>query len=93
MIHTPGPWTTERLNGSDWGHLVHIGDELDVLVQNADPDEELANARLIAAAPELLEAAKAILEREDQRDDFADPLLEKLRLAIRKSEGRAEAGQ
>lgn len=60
--HTPGPWKV------DPKHDEHVITEDSLTVASMDifrPDA-LANARLIAAAPELLEAARAILQcRED----------------------------
>jgi len=70
--HTPGPWYV----GTDYGDQCrHIyankkvrdadGDEWNPLIAVTDDDETLvnweANARLIAAAPELLEALKGML--------------------------------
>lgn len=67
MAHTPGPWdydadsqevfgTTEKY-GSGWIARV-VGNDSD---GRPLPDaERLANARLIAAAPELLAACKAL---------------------------------
>jgi hypothetical protein len=71
---TPGPWETQKLDhvdgelwlqvgwkdrrGISWGPIA----ELRNLVTSAE--EQWANARLIAAAPELLEAAKQAVKRE-----------------------------
>lgn len=50
-----------------------------------------ANAELIAASPDLLEALKALLEAvDDVSDDFGWPLAtDKARAAINKAEGEA----
>jgi hypothetical protein len=61
--HTPGPWRAEG-----WNNLVvnsYTGDT--IIIQPGGSEyaklEELqANARLIAAAPELLEALKGMME-------------------------------
>ena len=60
-----------------------------------------ANARLIAAAPELLEACRAMIEWDDREKDHAVDFdarmqlcriaFDKARAAIEKAEGRAEA--
>lgn len=54
--HTPGPWTATGHDGKqcviiecDWGSVAKV---LPIGAQ----DQETANARLIAAAPDLLEA-------------------------------------
>jgi hypothetical protein len=69
--HTPGPWVSEN----DGGRLVILGmDRCDTGIQveplypvGGDPEcpdykTWEANARLIAAAPALLEACKAVVE-------------------------------
>jgi hypothetical protein len=56
--HTPGPWTVGK---SDAGFSIYAGDLLIVdLVSGILDDEADANASLIAAAPDLLEALHQI---------------------------------
>lgn len=109
MKHTPGPWKIWELQDRDYsveiasveagctvGAAYHIND---------DPvtpcDETMANARLIAAAPELLEACKKVLEHikiiDKNRDFFnfdndSGPILcrDKIEAAIAKAEGVTE---
>lgn len=55
--HTPGPWELEA--GSDYIRICTKSGEryiIDDLLWATYDEEEMANARLIAAAPELLEA-------------------------------------
>ena len=70
--HTPGPWTWERARASlTFGtvpsdkHRYAIGTPLGELFSGVElgisSEEADANARLIAAAPDLLEAAKEAL--------------------------------
>ena len=62
--HTPGPWKVRTAydNGEPAGLFVHAG-VLDVCSLCAgDGPEEEADARLIATAPELLEAAKDVVD-------------------------------
>lgn len=61
-----------------------------------DEDRVSDNARLIAAAPDLLEALKKLLEEKDdymRRNNLGDPMKESVskiaRAAIAKAEGRA----
>ena len=68
--HTPGPWTVtkgRKGHGEEWGGYWQIDAEYDAVAcnqfcyagaRNAEVSE--ANARLIAAAPELAEALQAI---------------------------------
>ncbi len=63
--HTPGPWEyveypngpIEVIAGGDVGGVVHQGQ---IFTEPDDIAEERANARLIAAAPELLAACKEL---------------------------------
>lgn len=96
--HTPGPWRIDRaiayddgdngmsavsISGDGWGEfakcLVKFDDE--------DPPEGQANARLIAAAPDLLSA----LERLEMVSGLAlmsdDPARMAARAAIAKAKG------
>lgn len=67
--HTPGPWATHGSGNCPCGMV--FGPDGNVLVHHAVTHEwadfipveaqQIANARLIAAAPELLEACKALL--------------------------------
>lgn len=64
--HTPGPWWLKVAHNGDCGILaydtgVFAEAYADIRHSGEDNrDEALANARLIAAAPDLLEALKAI---------------------------------
>jgi hypothetical protein len=91
--HTPGPWVADdgysathlRIRSEDWGTIADVNDPY-----NAMPDGELeANARLIAAAPELLEAAKWMVGRLHRTGlDVAKGPRAALEVAIAKAEGR-----
>ena len=65
MTHTKGPWTAtsegDAYDISAWDDdgTVHIADVCISASKNPDAENE-ANARLIAAAPELLEALRGI---------------------------------
>lgn len=66
--HTPGPWRFDESNfgiNSDpgWGIVGPSGESLGVTVHWDNHCEAGANARLIAAAPDLLAACKAALAR------------------------------
>lgn len=77
--HTPGPWSifipeaveSERPGiVSKDGDIVIWGDvEDDAGVYGNGRDEEMANARLIAAAPDLLDALEKFLEPYDGFSD------------------------
>lgn len=61
--HTPGPWIAQ-LNqvGADYVHIGTEGPDGVCEVQwNGSAENQESNARLIAAAPEMLEALEALL--------------------------------
>jgi hypothetical protein len=105
--HTPGPWIVIN-DGQQWPHVVaeYIPDGTICSMDATDPQHEgddarafdrlLANARLIAAAPELLarlRMAESYFARMDTTADFylsaEFTLLKEFRAAIAKAEGRA----
>lgn len=99
--HTPGPWILSPNHAFvDRVYVPEFGVELGGVVRiahvaNADGDRE-ANAHLIAAAPELLEAGKALLGNTsgimgldtNEYRCVQMSLLEQLAEAIAKAEGR-----
>ena len=60
--HTPGPWTARPQTGPQWG--VTHGDSEFAFICNCFTlhGNDEANARLIAAAPDMLEALKQSLD-------------------------------
>lgn len=94
--HTPGPWGNYE-EGDYWGvetpsvSIVVWGnaeDGDDGGVRGKTIEEARANARLIAAAPDLLEALKAFVKAGDGHDDFTE-LWPVAAAAIAKAEGRS----
>jgi hypothetical protein len=89
--HTPGPWTLEDgealvIRGSDDGQIC-IANWLrgrGGLGGRRKNDEVQANARLIAAAPDLLDALKGVVRIADRQTVEFDAA----RAAIAKAEGR-----
>ena len=80
--HTPGPWTAVKpdRNSSAWRVTLSPkdarGDICNVLhgLASSHPADTSANARLIAAAPDLLEALRGVLRVADRATvefDFA----------------------
>jgi hypothetical protein len=84
--HTPGPWRTEidgELVGPLGGFMpVGGGCYGSPWMTGITEEARKADARLIAAAPELLEALRSMLE-----DDDHDEAKRKARAAIAKAEG------
>lgn len=100
--HTPGPWIIFADQGSAVAVLPAMRPgEVCSFEGSGLPNKE-ANARLIAAAPDLYEAARALVEAEDallaelraagEMPDLTEKpwsLVDALRTAIAKAEGRA----
>lgn len=94
--HTPGPWFVPAPTYRTLYVEARIGNgmlqEVASCGPTADPAQQAANARLIAAAPELLEALRGMLaldEEHHQRghcDDVCAEVL-KARAAIAKATG------
>ena len=108
MSHTPGPWcaiadpchfnTISEVIGGEHAPENNLHHELMVSVGGFDATKQEANAHLIAAAPELLEALKEIVDvvavcssdegkttyEVCQTTDFSDA-----RAAIAKAEGQS----
>lgn len=64
MKHTPGPWIVRHMENAvrKWPVIINEARTIQIAEMiNAEYAE--ANARLIAAAPKLLEALKALCER------------------------------
>ncbi len=84
--HTPGPWRIGTINYAD---IYEPGGDV-VALAIKDLDGTAANARLIAAAPELLEALKVV--SSDQWVDLSvtdqDNWLRKSAASIAKAEGK-----
>ena len=88
--HTPGPWeakeyTNSRITG---GYGVFARDSNIPIVEGAYGEDIAtadANTRLIAAAPDLLAALEAVLDKPD--DVTVYEAIERARAAIRKAKG------
>ena len=106
--HTPGPWWTDaKYDGSEFGCSV-IAARTDcgplpgnptrgqvafaTAILHTDARKREANARLIAAAPDLLEALKAAREllswwQGERGDDIHSAVMESADAAIAKASG------
>ena len=89
--HTPGPWTIDS-EGNLYGTLAFIRPFIGAISDDHNDEQTQANRRLIAAAPDLLDALKQCLYRLDEHDPQSVPEALKARAAITKAEGRHETG-
>lgn len=87
--HTPGPWTNHgRIYNTGFPHSSVGAKTLIARVYSeafGDIEQEGANARLIAAAPDLLAALQGVLRVADRKTDEFDAA----RAAIAKATGDA----
>jgi hypothetical protein len=100
MAYTPGPWRAIAGWPSHIWHVLLADRETEIIVARGDGDsmsneEVAANARLVAAAPDLLAALKEVAEGCEYRlrkgEDSGDRhTLGLCRTAIAKAEGRVE---
>jgi hypothetical protein len=90
--HTPGPWLLDGLTIKG-PHPKDPQNRLRIVAQSVFDkgtwvDEARANARLIAAAPDLLEALRNIVSASLRyRLEESDPAVEEARAAIAKATG------
>ena len=90
MKHTPGPWVVSCTGGEilaqDGELLAQLWDKFEEDFMNFE-----ANARLIAAAPGLLEACEALVEYVDDKQSMEVlAAVEWARAAIAKARGEGE---
>ena len=74
-MHTPGPWTFGRAIPADdtVSRIVRAGDDHIAVVMDLDgaAQESVKNARLIAAAPQMLRALQRLTHPAADDDDLA----------------------
>ena len=94
MSHTPGPWKIVRIDGELVGSIYRGKTRIcaGIIDDMKLRREAEANAALIAAAPDLLEALEWLLEEFDQRrlgDEavFCRADMSQVRTVIRKARG------
>ena len=95
--HTPGPWEISQHGTPDYApqYGIYVGDKTDHVIVKGE--NAMADARLIASAPELLEAARNLIQAtnteefsaliEDWKDPIGDTFLRLLE-ACEKAEGK-----
>lgn len=93
MKHTEGPWTikSSKANlaaGAPTDNEIRCGNMVIVRLGTFYTQEQEANARLIAAAPDLLEALRPLAKQDCESHDCP---LQQARAAIAKAEGKEES--
>lgn len=111
--HTPGPWMVSEIISNraifkedSTGNLRMVKEELDLCIEgdglilltiDSRPPEAQANARLIAAAPDLLAALESVCtiascaphDDADRAEDALNKIFHKARAALAKAQGGA----
>lgn len=104
MAHTPGPWRANRFSitaagsvdtysGTVWGCIAYAEElydnsDLEGRQWSTSGDRE-ANARLIAASPDMLEALEALAEEVEEYELGNPNVLRKARAAVAKARGQS----
>lgn len=93
MKHTQGPWIVNSFGcihqqGKESAFIPLISPWAESAFDSTD-EIAVANAHLIAAAPDLLESAKLLIDSYDicRKDRTPDVIFERLRAAIAKATG------
>lgn len=94
--HTPGPWVSSYMPEECGDYVISGGNGVSVAISIGGTKTEAHNARLIAAAPELLEAAEhcreLLMRYEINRvngEEIADEAIAKLNAAIARARGES----
>lgn len=94
--HTPGPWTVDGAEvRTDGNRRYSLTESANLCIARCSSDQgeagdAQANARLIAAAPEMLSVLKELMARRDKCFiPSEDGLDQRILAAIAKAEGRS----
>ena len=94
--YTPGPWVADIDNGDTPGHrmaaLVRIGKDYWIKNGSIGGTSDDANARLMAAAPELLDALKALRAAVQLVPEMNNMKYDELGVQVNKAIAKAEGG-
>jgi hypothetical protein len=95
--HTPGPWAVDEKNGTTVKSGILFVADCDGMGDVTRQETSRANARLVASAPELLQALKAcafivesIAHMQGREADLL-PIADAARAAISKATGEADS--
>ena len=81
--HTPGPWIAEHLAPGNEHIPHHIFHDSEVIAGTFASPESASNARLIAAAPEMLDLLRRLVGDNRDPRDFPDQYFEARALLAR----------
>ena len=85
---TPGPWHVEAVGGDISIHRAdELGESIAEMYTIARDGDQISNAHLIAASPELLEAAERLIEH--YAHCLPDHMANEIRAVIAKAKGQS----
>jgi hypothetical protein len=89
-VRTAGPWRYEYDDNGFYCVTAHAAPSPYIVATGGEGDTDKANARLIAAAPDLLAALKAVMDGQiGGSPDLNAERFQKARAVIAKAEGRS----
>lgn len=86
--HTPAPWSVKKASPQA-GIIIAPNRSLGIAEVFGGGETDIANALLIAAAPDLLDALKALMVTEDMLRNPKCQVMQSARRAIAKAQGEA----
>jgi hypothetical protein len=90
--HTPGPWSFQPSESGDVIWIGNEGENAACVPGYADHPGNIADARLIAAAPDMLDALRKIAAIEDLYEGTDWQEIEEARLIARAAIAKATGG-
>jgi hypothetical protein len=98
MTHTPGPWSHAPILSHGEYEICHDGCHAIAFVYAGDGLDEIttfpseSNARLMSAAPDLLDALEWMIEHDESGpgDDYHLAGLERAKAAVAKARGETD---
>jgi hypothetical protein len=89
--HTPGPWVADEYPHGDVWHIRYgkRGNWLAEVMTDGDHKGAAADARLIASAPDLLEALQSLVANLAEGDFISETRIDAARAAIARATGEA----
>ena len=90
MSHTPGPWNTpEYMTMRNGNYIIRESEYQEpIAIVCAGMDAGQANARLIACAPELLQACKDFVAKVERGEARSTDTYQQMKTVIAKAEGK-----
>lgn len=83
VVHTPGPWEVREVDG-----LFAIAHRDGWVLDSNDEQQDRADAKIIAAAPDMLEALKGLAAWSKRSNGTSRDVVDRAKEAIEKATGQ-----